>query len=54
MNNSQLRVIRSGIDRLDDGDVAGGEGGFAVFEVVVPGASECNFIRAKIRVDYRH
>jgi hypothetical protein len=27
-------------DRLDDGDVAGGEAGFAVFQVVVPGADE--------------
>ena len=39
-------VVGAGVDGLDDGDVAGGEAGLAVFEVVVPGADE-GFIKAE-------
>ncbi len=48
MNRSPLQagVVRSRVDRLDDGDVAGGEAGFAVFQVVVPGADE-GFVEAQ-------
>ena len=33
-------VVRAGVERVDDGDVAQGEGGFAVGEVVAPLADE--------------
>ena len=36
----EAEVVRAGVEGLDDGDVAHGEGGFAVSEVVAPLAHE--------------